>query len=345
MTKTNPGRYLEDFQIGQTIAHATARTVTLGDVAVYSAIFGPRFAVQSGDSFAQALGYDRSPIDDLLVFHIVFGKTVPDISINAVANLGYADCRFLTAVYPGDTLHATSTVLGIKENSSKQTGVVYVRSTGFNQRGETVLDYVRWVMVRKRDVAAAIATNHVPALPDAVNAAQIGSACPPMDVSKYDFTLAGAGWRWGDYKVGERIDHIDGATVEEAEHQMATRLYQNNAKVHFNQFSEGQGRFGRRLVYGGHVISVARALSFNGLENAFHIAAINGGRHISPLFAGDTIFAWSEILALETLPGRKDVGAMRLRTIAAKDRPCADFPDSSASGVVLELDYWGILPI
>ena len=75
-------------------------------------------------------------------------------------------------------------------------------------------------------------------------------------------------------------------TVEEAEHQMATRLYQNTARVHFNQFTESKGRFGRRLIYGGHVISLARALSFNGLANAFHIAGINGGRHVAPLFAG-----------------------------------------------------------
>ena len=102
--------------------------------------------------------------------------------------------------------------------------------------------------------------------------------------------------RFADFAAGERIDHVDGMTVEEAEHQLATRLYQNTAKVHFNQFTEGQGRFGRRLIYGGHVISLARALSFNGLANAFHVAAINGGRHVAPLFAGDTVFAWSQVI-------------------------------------------------
>ena len=66
-------------------------------------------------------------------------------------------------------------------------------------------------------------------------------------------------------------------TVEEAEHMMATKLYQNNAKVHFNHFVEKGGRFGKRIVYGGHVISLTRALSFNGLSNAFKIIAINGG--------------------------------------------------------------------
>ena len=264
-----------------------------------------------------------SPVDDLLVFHIVFGKTVPDISLNAVANLGYADCRFLRAVYPGDTLTAPSEVIGLKENSSRKTGVVYVRSTGFKQDGAKVLEYVRWVMVRKRDEAAAAPGDHRAAdLPKTVDPADARRRLPAARDALYDFALAGSPHRFGDYQVGEKIDHVDGMTVEEAEHQMATRLYQNTARVHFNQFAKSKDRFGRRLIYGGHVISLARALSFNGLGNAFHITAINGGRHVAPLFAGGTVFAWSEVLAKAELPGRSDVGALRLRTIATKDQPC-----------------------
>jgi len=344
MTKTTPGNFFEDFRLGQTIAHATPRTVTSGDVAIYNALYGARFAVQSSDAFASAIGYPRSPVDDLLVFHIVFGKTVPDISLNAVANLGYADCRFLHAVYPGDTLTAVSEVIGLKENSSRKTGVVYVRSAGFRQDGTKVLEYVRWVMVRKRDEAAAAPGDLVPQLPKTVDPAAIGGACPQIALHSYDFALAGSAHRFGDYQVGEKIDHLDGVTVEEAEHQMATRLYQNTARVHFNQFTQSKDRFGRRLIYGGVVISLARAISFNGLANAFHIAAINGGRHVAPLFAGLTVFAWSEVLAKAELPGRTDVGALRLRTIATKDKPCADFPlkagEADDPAVILDLDYW-----
>jgi 2-methylfumaryl-CoA hydratase len=346
--KTSAGNFFEDFRLGQVIRHATPRTVTSADAALYTALYGARFAVQSSDTFAQAIGYPKSPIDDLLVFHIVFGKTVPDISLNAVASLGYADCCFLKPVFPGDTLSATSDVIGLKENSNKQTGVVYVRSRGQNQNGDIVLDYVRWVMVRKRDPAAAIAEEKVPQLPSALSEEALGPACPVIKSSAYDRVLAGSEHVWSDFAAGEKIDHVDGMTVEEAEHQLATRLYQNTAKVHFNQFSEGQGRFGRRLIYGGHVISLARALSFNGLVNAFHVAAINGGRHVAPLFAGLTVFAWSEILDRAEIPGRGDVGALRVRTIATKDRPCADFPDKSGDGydpaVILDLDYWVLMP-
>jgi 2-methylfumaryl-CoA hydratase len=277
----------------------------------------------------------------------VFGKTVPDISLNAVANLGYADVRFLKPVCPGATLKAVSQVIGLKENSNRKTGIVYVRSRGFDETGECVLDYARWVMVRKRDEATPTPQEHVPELPKVVAPAALGSACPAIDARAYDMALAGSPHRFGDYHAGEKIDHVDGMTVEEAEHQIATRLYQNTARVHFNQFSEAQGRFGRRLVYGGHVISLARALSFNGLGNAFHIAAINGGRHVAPLFAGCTVFAWSEVLETADITGRSDVGALRLRTIATKDRPCADFPLKQGAeydpAVILDLDYWAVM--
>lgn len=352
MSKTSRGNFLEDFRLGQILRHATPRTVTCGDVALYTALYGARFAVQSAASFAGSVGLGRdghAPLDDLLVFHVVFGKSVPDISLNAVANLGYAGGRFGEPVYPGDTLDAVSEVIGIKENSNRQTGVVYVRTTGRTQRGAVAVEYVRWVMVRKRDPEAVLAETRVPELPGAVAAADL-IVPAGLDLASYDDTLAGSPYRWDDYQPGEKIDHVDGVTIEEAEHMMATRLWQNTARVHFNQFSESQGRFGRRLIYGGHVLSLARALSFNGLGNAFRLAAINGGRHANPTFAGDTLFAWSEVLERIELPGRTDVGALRLRLVATRNQPCDAFPLLAANGrdtdpaVVLDFDYTVLMP-
>ena len=347
--QTVTGNYFEDFSLGQEIVHATPRTVTVGDVSLFTALYGPRFAVQSSDAFAQKIGYPRSPIDDLLTFHIVIGKTVPDISRNAIANLGYAEFRFLSPVYPGDTIASVSEVIGVKENSNKKSGTVYVRSTGRNQRGTPVLSYARWVMVNKRDASAQAPDPVVPELAASVDPSTLGAALPKLDLTGYDYALAGSPKRFDDYSTGDKIDHIDGQTIEEAEHQLATRLFQNTARVHFNQHVEGKGRFGRRLVYGGHIISIARSLSFNGLANAFHILGLNGARHVAPSFAGDTIYAWSEVLDKAELKGRTDLGALRLRTFAVKDRACADFPGlkpdgSHEDGVVLDMDYWVAVP-
>ncbi len=347
MSKTNPGNYFEDFDVGQFLRHSTPRTVTLGDASLYTALFGPRFALTSSDEFARSLGLPGAPIDDLLAFHIVFGKTVPDISLNAVANLGYAECRFLAPVYAGDTLSTSSEVIGLRELSNGKSGIVYVHSTGVNQRHEVVIDYARWVMVRKRDEAAPTRAATVPDLRSAV---AVGDLAIPagLNFSNYNCELAGSKHLWDDYHVGEKIDHVDGMTIEEAEHMMATRLYQNTAKVHFNQYMQNSdsntGGAQRRLVYGGHVISLARALSFNGLANGVKIAAINAGRHVAPCYAGHTVFAWSEILDKAEIPGRRDVGALRVRLFATKDQPCADFPGATEDGhhpaVILDMDYW-----
>src|SRR5690606_30191791 len=138
--KTNPGNYFEDFHVGQELVHSSPRTVTVGDAALYTALYGPRFSLTSGETTARAMGMERMPLDALLVFHTVFGKTVPEVSLNAVANLGYAACRFTAPVFAGDTLAARSTVVGVKANRDGRTGVVYVHSTGTNQEGQVVLD-------------------------------------------------------------------------------------------------------------------------------------------------------------------------------------------------------------
>lgn len=346
-TKTVPGNYFEDFSVGQQIRHATPRTVTEGDIALYTGLYGSRFAATSAATFAQSIGFERMPVDSLLAFHLVFGKTVPDISLNAVANLGYAGGRFGVPLYPGDTVTTTSEVIGLKENSNGRTGVVYVRSVGTNQDGETVLDYVRWVMVNKKDADAPAPETVIPDLPGAVPAEDL--QVPFELTGEYDTELAGSPYLWDDYEVGERIDHVDGMTIEESDHMLATRLYQNTAKVHFNQHAQSQATIGRRLIYGGHVISLARALSFNGLANGQMIAAINAGAHANPTFAGDTVYAWSEVIERIELPGRSDVGALRLRTVATKDLPCGDFPYKGEDGrylpqVVLDLDYTVLLP-
>ncbi len=343
MTKTNPGNFFEDFELGQVIHHATPRTVTEGDRALYGAIYPTRFAIPSSAAFAASVGLEPAPVEELIGFHIAFGKTVPDVSLNAVANLGYAECRFHRPVRVGDTLRTSSEVIGLKENSNGKTGVVYVRSTATDEHAEVVIDWARWVMVHKRDHAASAPETVVPELADVVAPEDL-IVPEGLDFAGYDDVAAGAPHRWADYEVGERIDHVDGVTLTDAEHMMATRLWQNTAKVHFNTEARPDGE---RLVYGGHIISLARALSFNGLANAQLIVAINAGAHTAPAFAGDTVCAWSEVLdrAETSTPG---VGALRLRLVATKGRDesmtLRGEDGKYAPGVLLDLDLWALCP-
>ena len=343
MTKTNPGNFFEDFTVGQVIEHATPRTVTEGDRALYGALYPTRFAIPSSATFAASVGLEPHPVEELIGFHIAFGKTVPDVSLNAVANLGYAECRFHRPIHPGDTLRTRSEVIGLKENSNGKTGVVYVRSTCTDAAGATVIDWCRWVMVNKRNLNAPTPDPVVPQLASAVAAADL--IIPEgLDFTAYDEGAAGEPHRWDDYEVGEKIDHVDGVTLTDPEHMMATRLWQNTAKVHFSTEARPDGR---RLIYGGHVISMARALSYNGLANAQLIVAINAGSHVAPAFAGDTIYAWSEVLDKAKTAGQ-GVGALRLRLVATKGRDesmtLRGDDGKYAAGVLLDLDLWALCP-
>jgi 2-methylfumaryl-CoA hydratase len=352
MRKVSTGRFFEDFGIGQHLVHAVPRTLHGGDISAYMALTGERSPLASSTELARSLGFGREVIPDLLVFHVVFGKSVQDISHNATANLGYADVRFMRPVYPGDTLVAESEVIGLREVSSGEAGVVYVRTRGTNQKGQEVLSFVRWVMVPKRDKDAAKGMNHVPQLPATVTADRL-PVPEALNLQRFpDLAWAfGSTARWDDYDVGERLDHPDAMTIEEADHVQATRLYHNTAQVHFDAHKAADTKLGKRLVYGGHVISVALGLAQNGLQTQLRIAAWNGGAHVQPTFAGDTIRAFTQVVEKAEVASRRDVGALRLRLSAVKNVSAADLAHvqpllsgTKEPRIVLELDYWALFP-
>lgn len=346
--KINGGRFFEDFSLDELIQHATSRTITQGDCALYIALYGARQPLFCSAPFAQSIGYKSTPVDDLLAFHIAFGKTVPDISVNAVANLGYADVRFLQAVFVGDTLFTSSQVIGLKQNSNGKSGVVWVRSTTSNQRGEPVLSWVRWVMVHKSDLNRTAPKTVVPTLPSFVAPEHL-HVPSYFSAANFDTKATGGQHFWEDYQVGEHFNHVAGMTINPAEHSMATRLYQNNARLHFDDHMMKASSFGQRLVYGGVVISMCRALSYEGLENAISILAINAGTHANPSFAGDTIYTRTEVLDSWVLPGRHDVAALRLRMVGIKNMPASNLEGIKTENgyhpnVVLDLDYTVLMP-
>ena len=345
MKKNFKSRYFEDYKLNEEINHSVPRTITDGDVAIYLSTTGSRFPLNYSAEFSKTLGLKKIPIDDILLFHMVFGRTVPDLSLNAIANLGYAGVKFHKPAFVGDTLNASSKIIGLKENSNGKTGTVYVESVGKNQNDETVLTYYRWLMMRKRNEGMIKSfQNTIPDLPDKVKTKDF-KLIENFDIDKWSSSVSGSSFYFNDYSEEEEIHHLDGQTIEEAEHQIATRLYQNNARVHFNQHIEKSGRFGKRIIYGGYIISLARAISCNGLANTFKLAAIHSGKHSAPTFAGDTIYAWSKILEKEII--HKNVGAMMIRTLASKNDSKMNFPDKKnlTDNIVLDLEYSVLIPI
>lgn len=345
-SKINRGNYFEDFHMHEKIIHPLPRTISEGDVSFYIALTGSRFALHSSVELARKMGYSTRPIDDILLFHLVFAKSVTDISLNALANLGYAEVSFPIPVFVGDTVRLESTIIGLKENSNGKSGNVYVHSQGYNQKNELVLSFKRWVMVHKSDHSISSGIKEIPQL-EAILPVNNTLAIPP--VNELDIIQTGSPFYWEDYVKGERLDHPEGITIDNSDHTLATKLYQNNAKLHFDDHMMKSGKMGQRLMYGGHVISICRSISFNGLGNAMWLYAINSGTHANPAFAGDTIYCFSEILEVIEHP-RDDLGLLRVRTIGLKNITPSEVTQARNEDgkyhpyVVLDLDYTVVIP-
>lgn len=343
LPKSFAGNWFEDFKIGQELTCPIPRTLDAGTAALYTGLTGDRTA-----AFSDARGL----VHPLVVFHAVFGQTVRQISLNAVANLGYAGLQWHGAVRYGQTLTTRIRIVGLKENSNRKSGVVYVHNTATDEAGRVVMTFWRWVMVRKRgdDATPYLDTPVVPTLPEAVDASSL--VVDTAALSHPDAT--GGCWALEDYMVGERIHHHDGMAINPSDHMTFTRLFQNSAKVHF----DAVGMKGQPLVYGGVIISHAYAMALNGLENRLGLVAVNAGAHANPTYAGDTVYAYTDVLEVVSLSGRDDVGALRLRLVAVKNlNPAGDaafahqVPDGERPGktkyhpqVVLDLDLWELVP-
>ena len=339
--KGTNGTFFEDFELGRETVCPTPRVVTSAETAWHIATTNdrtPRFCSAEGR------------VHPLIVFHVVVAQTVRAVSRNARANLGYAGMVWRTPVFHGDEITTTIEIVGLKENSNHETGNVWVATRGRNQRGEVVLEFTRWVMVRKRQPkkpSPFLDSPVVPKLP-----AQVGvDDLPPFHGALPMTQQTGGRWFFEDYAPGERIDHYDGMTVNQSDHVSFTRLFQNSAKVHMDAvLTEG-----KPLVYGGLPLAIAYAQAFNGLENRSGVVAINSAAHANPCHAGTTIYSYSEVLEAHDL-GSSPYGALRLRLVAVRDADPSEEPGFAvwvpdgkggqrySPRVLLDLDYWELMP-
>jgi len=345
------GHFFEDLSVGQELVHGVPRTITESDATLYLALTGNRFALHSAQTIAQAVGFKSMPLDNLLVFHIAFGKTVNDISLNAVANLGYAEVLFHQPCFAGDTIKVISKVIGTKENSNGKTGIVYVHSTAFNQNNQLVVEWKRWVMLKKYDPKNTVDLAIIPSLEETANRDN-QTLAKQIDFSNWELSDSDNQLTFSQINEGDIFNHRDGMTINDSDHSLATRLYQNNARVHFDQTLMNDAPHGKRLVYGGHVISICRALSYNGLGNSIWLSAINGGTHSNPSFAGDTIYCETRVLKKFDIAERNDIGLVRLQMLGIKNQSPEKIETlyeemngrkKYHSDVVLDLDYCALM--
>ena len=145
------GRYLEDFHVGDVYRHAHGRTITQTDNTWFSLLTNNPHDVHSNADYASRTEFGKPLVVSTLTLAIVTGLSVPDVSQNAVANLGWENVRLTAPVFAGDTIYAESEVLEVRPSKSRPTqGIVRVRTRGFNQDGTTIMEFERAVLVYTR---------------------------------------------------------------------------------------------------------------------------------------------------------------------------------------------------
>ncbi|MFA5337025.1 MAG: MaoC family dehydratase [Candidatus Omnitrophota bacterium] len=153
MEPSKLGSYFEEFSEGQTIQHSLSKTIFESDNNLFSLLTMNYHPVHTNIDYAEKSEHGKILVVGTLVFSLVVGITVSDISGKAIANLGYENIQHIAPVFIGDTIYAKTKVLEKRESQSKKDrGIVYVETTGYNQDNKEVIIFRRKVLIKKRDI-------------------------------------------------------------------------------------------------------------------------------------------------------------------------------------------------
>lgn len=146
------GLHYEDFIVGEEITHSLSKTIFESDNNLFSLLTMNHHPVHTNLDYAEKNQHGKIMVVGTLVFSIIVGMTVPDISGKAIANLGYEDVKHLAPVFINDTLYVKTKILSKRESKNKpDRGIVYVETIGYNQKGENVISFKRNVLVKKAE--------------------------------------------------------------------------------------------------------------------------------------------------------------------------------------------------
>jgi len=308
------GNFLEDFKVDSMLRHKVGRTLTEGLFNAFTEFSMTTNPLSKNRRYAERYGFDGMVAPPGLVMALVFSQSVEDISENARANLEYIDVRFGVPVYIGDTIEAESLVLGVRPSSSNpQLGVVHVQTTGRNQRGDVVLTYQRKVQVWRGSADAVVVEASAATIPTI----ECQPWLPPYEPqAKYAELahLTSADTYFEDFVPGDTLEHWRGRVMT-SEHIALTAMLDNTSQVHCNQHMIDQEPEkylgGQLIIFGGIPFNLCLGLSCPDVaDNAVSDISYTTGRHTAPIFAGDTVFATTEIRGKRDLEGRPDLGVL-----------------------------------
>src|SRR5262249_2797141 len=305
------GNFLEDFRVGRVLRHKRGKTVTAGLFNAFTEFTMTTNPLSKNARYARAYGFRDLVAPPGLVMNVAFSQTVEDVSENARANLEYIGMRFGKAVVVGDTIEGETTVPGVKPPPKDPgRGGVHGRSARPNQEGAAVITFERKVQVWKGDPDASVDEGEIPS-----PLIDCPLELPPYDVA-HDYRslahLSAPDGYFEDLAPGDTIEHSRGRTIT-TEHITLTAELDNTSQVHCNQFliDQNPAKYigGQLIVYGCIAFNLFLGLSSPDVgETSLGDVEYRTGRHTGPVFAGDTLFASTEIRAKRDFPGRADLG-------------------------------------
>ncbi len=297
------GRFLEEFEVGAVYDHPWEVTVDAGHLALVAGSFLDAAPVYASAHYARALGFRDRPVHPVALVNYGLSFSVHDVSEQAIAHLAYIDVRFPSACYAGDTVHASSTVLGVKPASEGERGVVHVRTVLSTEDDRVVCQFERKVLVKARPKGLSGETSAVPARPAKSGEGGNVPRLPALFEGAPQTAVKGkAGFPgfFEDFAEGDVICHDIGRTVSEAEHMQLTYLFRNSHPLHYEEPYARTGFAKTRVVYGGLVFGwVASLASRDTSGNSLWEMGFDRGAHPAGVVAGDTLYAASRVLKCE----------------------------------------------
>ena len=150
------GRYFETFEVGDIYRSRFGRTVTEADNQLFTHLTLNTNPLHFDAEYTAKTKWGQILVNSTFTLALIVGMSVPDVSENAMANLGWEDIKLPNPVFVGDTLYCETEVLKKREsNSYPEAGIVKVRSKGINQKGQVVINFTRSIMIYKQDHAPA----------------------------------------------------------------------------------------------------------------------------------------------------------------------------------------------
>lgn len=307
MVGMTDGPFFDELAIGDVFSEAPSMTLNAGIAAVHQSIVGDRLRLPLDEALSRTVTGSGPLAHPALVWNVAIGQSTL-VTRNVKANLFYRGLAFHRAPVIGDSLHTTTTVVGLKQNSNRtgrpSTGLAALRIRTVDQRDRAVLDFHRCAMIPLRNQDAQ--TGHSDDL------SQIGAdSSLPVMTAVADWDLAGLPRDGRIPGLADQTFAISGGDVVTNAPELA-RLTLNIAAVHHDASAGG----GRRLVYGGHTIAVALAQLSRELPTLAWIPAWRSCDHLAPVYEGDTLRSTVHVERIEPVG---DAFLLHLRSVVTAD--------------------------